>query len=146
MTELAIYFGLFLNAFVAATLLPAYSEITLAALLAAGEGQPLWLFLAATTGNVAGSVLNWWLGHGIARFRNKKWFPFKEAQYDRAHAFFHRHGKWSLLLAWLPIVGDPLTLVAGAFRVPLPIFLVLVTLGKAARYAIVVLGVQTAVG
>lgn len=144
MTDLAVYLTLFLNAFVAATLLPAYSEITLAGMLAAGAGQPLWLFLAATAGNVGGSVVNWWLGRGIARFQDRKWFPFTRAQYDRACAFFTRHGKWSLLLAWMPVIGDPITLVAGTLRVKFLPFLLLVTIGKAARYAIIIMGMQAA--
>lgn len=141
MTDFAIYGALFLNAFVAATLLPAYSEVTFAALLVAQEGNVWLLFLAATTGNVAGSIVNWWLGRGIARFRDRRWFPFSPVQFERASNFFQRHGRWSLLLAWVPIIGDPLTLVAGTFRVPLGWFIALVTIGKAARYAIVAITV-----
>ena len=141
MIEAALYGGLFLNAFVAATLLPALSEVTFAALLAADEGDAVLLFLAATTGNVSGSVVNWWFGRGIARFRDKRWFPFSAKQYDRASRFFQQYGRWSLLLAWVPIIGDPLTLIAGAFRVSFGWFITLVTIGKAARYAIVAITV-----
>ncbi len=136
--DLAIYFGLFWNAFIAATLLPAFSEIALASLIAAGTGLPLALFVAATSGNVAGSVLNWWLGSRLADFKDKKWFPFSEKTIIRASKFFNRYGKWSLLFAWLPVVGDPLTLVAGVFKIRLLPFLILVTAGKAARYGVIV--------
>ena len=137
MTDVAIYGALFLNAFVAATLLPAYSEVTFAALLVAGESNAWLLFFAATSGNVAGSVVNWWLGRGIARFRDKRWFPFTPNQFERASNFFRRYGRWSLLLAWVPIIGDPLTLVAGTLRVSFSWFITLVTIGKAVRYAVV---------
>jgi len=137
--ELAIYFGLFWNAFVAATLLPAFSEIALASLIASGNGLPLALFVAATSGNVAGSALNWWLGGRLVEFKDKKWFPFSENTITRASEFFNRYGKWSLLFAWLPVVGDPLTLVAGIFKIRLLPFLVLVTVGKAARYGVIVM-------
>jgi len=137
-TEAAIYLGLFWNAFIAATLLPALSELTLAGLLDAGIGLPLWLFIAATSGNVAGSTLNWWLGRSLAHFEGKRWFPFSRHQIAKAGQQFQRFGQWSLLFAWMPIVGDPLTLVAGTLRTPFPVFLVLVTIGKAARYAVII--------
>lgn len=141
-TGLAVYFALFMNALVAATLLPAYSEVTFAALLASGRGDPTLLFLAATTGNTLGAVINWWLGRGIAHFREKRWFPLKHEQFERTAGFFKKYGRWSLLMAWVPIIGDPLTIVAGTFRVPLGWFIILVGVGKAARYGAVLLGVD----
>lgn len=140
MTSLAVYLGLFLNALIAATLLPAWSEATLAVLLAQKAGDPWLLFLAATTGNVLGSCINWGLGRGIARFRDRRWFPFTDQQFEKSARFFGRFGRWSLLFAWLPIIGDPLTLVAGTFRVPFISFLLLVTVGKAARYGLILYG------
>jgi membrane protein YqaA with SNARE-associated domain len=134
---LALYGGLFLNAFLAATFVPIFSEVAFAALISTGTGDPLWLFLAATTGNVGGAVLNWGLGLGLARFQDRKWFPFRAQQFDRASAFFNRYGRWTLLLAWAPVIGDPLTLVAGVFRVPVGQFLLLVSMGKAARYGLI---------
>jgi len=138
-TDLAIYFTLFWNAFIAATLLPALSEVTLASLVAASVGKPIFLFAAATTGNVAGSALNWWLGFRLADFRHRKWFPFSEEHISRASRHFNHYGTWSLLFAWLPIVGDPLTLVAGMFKTRFSLFLVLVTVGKAVRYGVIIL-------
>lgn len=140
MEELVIYSGLALNAFLSATILPASSEVTLASLVAAGKGTPLALFAVATVANTVGSVVNWIFGLGIDRLRSKKWFPVKPEQYERAHRWFIRVGVWSLLFAWLPIVGDPLTVVAGALRVPLWTFVALVGFGKAARYGAVVAG------
>ncbi|MBL4639231.1 MAG: DedA family protein [Kordiimonadaceae bacterium] len=138
MADIALYSGLFGNAFIAATLLPAFSEIALAALLQSNTGAPFLLFIAATTGNIAGAIVNWWLGKGIARFQHKRWFPFKETAVEAAKRHFNRFGKWSLLMAWLPIVGDPLTLVAGVLKTPFPIFLLLVSIGKAMRYGMII--------
>jgi membrane protein YqaA with SNARE-associated domain len=81
-------------------------------------------------------VINWLLGRGIERFRHRKWFPARAASLDRAQRWYRRYGKWTLLLSWAPIVGDPLTIVAGVLREPFPTFLVLVTLAKTGRYVV----------
>lgn len=133
-----VYPGLFLTAFLAATVLPAQSEALLVALLLADHSP--WLLVAvATAGNVLGSVVNWWLGRGIERFRNRRWFPVGPAALARAQRWYARVGKWSLLLSWVPVIGDPLTLVAGVMREPLPVFVLLVTLAKLGRYVVLVL-------
>jgi membrane protein YqaA with SNARE-associated domain len=85
-------------------------------------------------------VINWIIGRGIVRFRDRRWFPLTPEQYARAETTFNRYGRWSLLFSWVPIVGDPLTLIAGALRVRFWPFLILVTLGKAARYAVLAAG------
>ena len=77
----------------------------------------LLLWLLATTGNVLGSVANWGLGRFGYHLRHRRWFPVAEAQLERARGYFLRWGSVSLLLAWLPVVGDPLTLLAGLLRV-----------------------------
>ena len=141
MPDLAIYGALFISAFLAATILPVSSEAVLAGLIAAGKGDPLALFAVATVGNTLGSVANWLIGRGIARFRDRPWFPVSAARYEAARRQFNRYGVWSLLFAWLPFVGDPLTMVAGALNVPLGRFVLLVAIGKAARYATVIAGV-----
>jgi membrane protein YqaA with SNARE-associated domain len=117
------------------------SEALLAGLLASGTGDPLWLFAVATMGNTLGSAVNWAIGRGIARFRDRTWFPVSEQRYQAAERYFARYGLWSLPFAWLPFIGDPLTVAAGALRVPFARFLALVAIGKAARYAMVVAGV-----
>jgi membrane protein YqaA with SNARE-associated domain len=141
MPDLAIYGALFLSAFLAATILPVSSEAVLAGLIAAGKGDPLALFAVSTVGNTLGSVVNWLIGRGIARFHDRPWFPVTRERYEVATRQFNRYGVWSLLFAWLPFVGDPLTIVAGALRVPLGRFVLLVAIGKAARYAMVIAGV-----
>jgi len=133
---LGIYAGLAASAFLAATIVPFSSEAALLALLAAGQGQPVLLVAAASVGNIAGSAVNWLLGRFIQRFRDRSWFPVGPGAYARAEAWFNRFGLWSLLFAWVPVVGDPLTLVAGALRVGFIRFLLLVGIGKVARYAV----------
>jgi hypothetical protein len=134
MMTLSVYAGLFAVAFVAATVFPLQSEAALIALLLGGQ-QPVWALIAvASVGNVLGSVVNWVLGRGIERFRNRRWFPASPAALERAQGAYQRWGKWSLLLSWAPFIGDPLTVVAGVLREPLPIFLLLVTMAKVGRY------------
>ncbi|MFW6028196.1 MAG: YqaA family protein [bacterium] len=137
MTDLAIHAGLFFSAFTSATLLPGSSEAALITLLALGRGEPLLLVIVATAGNVLGSCVNWVLGRFVSTYRDRRWFPVDEQSYERAAAWFRRYGVWSLLLSWLPIIGDPLTAVAGALRVGFLRFVVLVSLGKAARYVFI---------
>jgi membrane protein YqaA with SNARE-associated domain len=129
--------GLFASAFLSATLLPGSSEATLVALLAGTTLPPWLLVLTATAGNVSGSAVNYGIGRGIERFRGGRWFPLDDRRYARAAGWYRRFGRWSLLFSWVPVVGDPLTVVAGALREDVRIFLLLVTLGKAARYAAV---------
>ncbi|ALN57358.1 MULTISPECIES: YqaA family protein [Lysobacter] len=131
-----VYLGLFLIAFIAATLLPAQSEAALAAAIV--EGYAPWLLVAvATVGNVLGSAVNWWLGRELNRFGDRRWFPVKPAQLARARGWYGRYGRWSLLLSWVPVIGDPLTLVAGVMREPLRTFVPLVAFAKLARYLVV---------
>jgi membrane protein YqaA with SNARE-associated domain len=128
------YLGLFAAALLAATILPAQSEVVLAGMILS-ERYHLWLLiLVASIGNVLGSVVNWFLGRFIAHFEDRRWFPVKRNQIAKAERWYQRYGYWSLLLSWAPIVGDPLTVVAGVLREPLPVFLVLVTIAKVGRY------------
>ena len=129
--------ALFVSAFLAATLLPAQSELSLAALVANGAA-PLWQLLAvATLGNTLGSVVNWLLGRWCMRFSDRKWFPVGEASLRKAEGWYRRHGRWSLLLSWAPVIGDPLTVAAGLLREPFGSFVVLVGVAKFARYVVV---------
>lgn len=133
---MAAYFSLFMVALVAATIFPAQSEAVLVGLIATGDYSVWLLVLVASVGNILGSILNWVLGRGIEQFRERRWFPVKDQALERAQNWYRRYGKWSLLASWLPVVGDPLTLVAGVMREPLPIFILLVAIAKTARYAI----------
>ena len=129
------YLGLFFVAFLAATLVPAYSEVMLVGLLGAGY-DPLQLWLWASAGNTLGSAVNWGLGRYLLAFQGRRWFPFQQDNLGRAQGWFQRYGVWSLLFAWAPIGGDALTFIAGIMRVPLGRFLLLTGIGKGARYAI----------
>jgi membrane protein YqaA with SNARE-associated domain len=97
--------------------------------------------LVATMGNTLGSAANWLLGRYLVHFKDRRWFPVKPVLIDRATGWYQRWGLWSLLLAWAPFSGDPLTLVAGILRVNLWLFLALVGVGKLARYLAVVTAV-----
>lgn len=134
MAEISGYLALLMSAFLSATLLPGSSEVVLLGLLQSQTGQPHTLVAIATLGNVAGSVMNWGVGRYLTAFKDRAWFPIKEAALARAQAWFARFGIWSLLLSWVPIIGDPLTLVAGSMRVPFGRFLLFVTIAKALRY------------
>lgn len=138
------YLGLFFVAFLAATIVPAYSEVLFAGLLAAGY-DPLWLWAWATAGNTLGAAVNWLLGRYLLHFQDRKWFPFKAGALGPAQRWFQRYGVWSLLLAWAPVGGDALTFIAGFMRVRFDLFLLLTGIGKAVRYAIV-LGLVTGLG
>ena len=138
MTPLAAYAGLFAASFVAATILPFQSELVLVGLLLSGDYAWPVLLAVATVGNVLGAVVNWGLGRFFVHFRDRRWFPVKPATYAKVERWYARYGVWSLLFAWLPIGGDPLTVVAGAMRTNLALFLVLVTIGKLGRYAVLV--------
>lgn len=134
MWDLSACLGLFVAAFGAATVLPMQSETVLTGLLLAAKQPPALLLLVATLGNVLGSVVNWLLGRYIEHFRHKRWFPVPEDKLQRAQQAYHRYGRWSLLLSWAPIIGDPLTVIAGTLREPFWSFLLIVLVAKAGRY------------
>ncbi len=128
---------LMVTAFLAGTLLPFSSEAALAVSLKAELGSPAGLLAAATIGNVGGSLFNWWVGRHALHFQERRWFPFTPPAMEAASTRFRNYGSWTLLLSWVPLIGDPLTFMAGVFRVPLWTFLPLVTAGKLGRYFVV---------
>ena len=125
--------ALFGVSFLAATVLPIASEWLLAALVAQSVDVTAAVAVA-TVGNTLGAVTTWAVGLGSGLWVLNRWLRISEADRLRAEGWFARWGSWSLLLAWAPVVGDPLCLVAGMFRVPLLRFIPLVAAGKAARY------------
>lgn len=134
-TELG-YFGLFIAAFLAATILPLSSEVVLGALLLNGL-SPIALVAIATAGNVLGSLVNYALGYWASLELIKKWLKISEEEFVRAEQRFVRYGLISLCFAWVPIIGDPLTVIAGILRIRLFWFVILVTTGKLIRYIVV---------
>nr|WP_232925091.1 YqaA family protein [Pseudomonas sp. S4_EA_1b] len=127
---------MFLAAFGAATLLPMQSEAVLVGMLLSGRYIVSTLLAVATFGNVLGSALNWVLGRSVERLRHKRWFPVSESKLEKAQQSYLRYGRWSLLLSWVPIIGDPLTVVAGVMREPFWSFLLIVILAKGVRYLV----------
>ena len=137
MNSLEAYSSLFISSFLSSTILPGHSEITLTTLILLEKYSQFLLIFFASFGNILGSVINWYLGFYIIKFVNKSWFPFKKNQLDKASLWYLKYGKWSLFFSWVPIIGDPLTIVAGIFRVPLVIFITIVSISKLLRYIFV---------
>lgn len=134
MPHLAEYGGLFAAAFLSATIFPFQSEAVLFAMLVS-EHYTWWtLILMASAANTLGSVVNWFLGRFFAHMADRRWFPVKRHQLAKAERWYHRYGRWTLLLSWLPVIGDPLTIVAGVLREPLRVFVPLVAIAKTGRY------------
>ena len=136
LVDAASYGGLFLAAFLAATILPMQSEAALIGLILAGHQPVALLLVAVSLGNILGSVTNWLLGRFIERYAGQKWFPVTPEALARARGQYERWGHWSLLLSWVPIIGDPLTVIAGMLREPLWRFVVLVSIAKVGRYLV----------
>ncbi|MBX4948455.1 DedA family protein [Rhizobium binae] len=139
MIDLASYFGLFAAALGAATILPMQSESVLVGLLLTGKFSVPALLAVASIGNTLGSIVNWFLGRGVERFRDRRWFPVGEAALERLSRWYRKYGKWTLLLSWMPVLGDALTVVAGVLREPLLPFTILVFVAKTGRYVVLTL-------
>jgi len=143
---LASHGVLFATAFLAATILPGSSEVLLIALALERPQDITTLFLAATVGNTAGSGVNWLLGRWFLHFRDRRWFPASPQRLASAESWFNKYGMWSLVFAWVPIVGDALTVIAGALHVNPYAFTALVGVGKALRYGAVLWGSEAVHG
>lgn len=135
--SVVIYLGLFASAFLAATIFPAQSELSLAALVAAYPDNVSMLLLVATAGNSLGSAINWLIGRWCDKFKNKSWYP--ATSLDKARIWYSKYGHWSLFLSWAPVIGDPLTLLAGIMRVKFRTFFLLVCIAKFTRYLVVII-------
>lgn len=135
-SDISAYASLFLVALGAATILPMQSEPVLVGLVLSGKFSWILLLTVASVGNTLGSVVNWFLGRGIERFRDRRWFPVSEKTLERSSRWYHKYGKWSLLLSWMPLFGDALTVVAGVLREPLLTFTILVFIAKTGRYVV----------
>ncbi|WP_395022354.1 YqaA family protein [Dongia sp.] len=140
MDALTAYAGLFTAAFLSATILPGSSEVVLVMLALERKLDVTLLLLVATVANTLGSIVGWIMGRWFANLSGRRWFPASPAQMERASRWFGRYGVWALALAWVPLIGDALTIVAGVLRVHLGLFTALVGLGKALRYVAVLYG------
>jgi membrane protein YqaA with SNARE-associated domain len=123
--------GLFISAFLSATLLPGGSEAVLAYLAGANKHHPLLLLGVASAGNTLGGMSSWLIGRVLPAGR------VQSPELHPAVARIRRHGRPALLLSWVPIIGDPLCVAAGWLRVPWHWALLFIALGKIARYAVV---------
>ena len=74
----------------------------------------------------------------ITIFQDRKWFPVSPDQLNKSQKYFQKYGLWSLLLAWVPVIGDPLTLLAGVLKVRFSIFFILVSISKISRYIFII--------
>ena len=124
-----------------ATIIPFGSEAYLITLLSLEKYNHFILFLVASVGNVLGSLFNWVCGFYVNFFIKKSWFPINNKIIDRGNKLFKKYGKWSLLISWFPLIGDPITFAAGTLRYPIIPFLVLVSIGKVGRYLIIYLSI-----
>lgn len=136
-----MYFSVFISAFLAATIIPAQSEAVLAYQLSLAPGAVVALVTFATVGNVLGAMLNWALGRFFTHHRDKRWFPIQTHKIEKAEKQYRKYGRFSLLLSWVPFIGDPITVVAGVLREPLWSFILLVTIAKSARYIVIAMAV-----
>ena len=128
------YLNLVIISFLAATILPFSSEIFLSVMILSKKYELALLLFFASFGNIFGSIVNWYLGKKILIFQSKKWFPVNSNQLNKSQKIFNKYGSWSILFAWIPIIGDPITVLSGVLKVNFLKFVVLVTISKVSRY------------
>jgi len=134
MSAFEVYTSLLISSFLSSTLLPGHSELTLTAFILLKKYSIIYLIFFASVGNILGSILNWCMGYYLTNLKNKKWFHINTLQLTRASTWFLKYGKWTLFFSWVPIIGDPLTIIAGIFRVPIYTFILIVSISKIMRY------------
>ena len=137
MNAIEVYASLFISSFLSSTILPGHSEIILAAFILLKKHPIIDLIFFASIGNILGSILNWCIGYFLTNLKVRKWFPINKSQLTRASSWFLKYGKWTLFFSWVPIIGDPLTIIAGIFRVPIYTFILIVSLAKTMRYVFI---------
>ncbi|MDD2336459.1 MAG: DedA family protein [Geobacteraceae bacterium] len=130
------YPALFLLSFLAATILPLGSEWLLAALVVKGM-DPVLSIAVATAGNTLGACTTFGIGLYGGPFLIDRVLRISDESRCKAETLFGKYGLWSLLFSWVPVVGDPLCFVAGVLRIQFALFVVLVLIGKLARYGII---------
>lgn len=142
LSELALslgYPGVFLVSFIASTLVPFSNEVVVMAMPALG--YDIWLTaVSATAGGYLGSLVNYLVGKKGTDFLFSRWIKIKPARWQQAERIFQRRGNWVLFFVWLPFIGDPLAVVAGAFKIDWRLFSFWVVTGKFLRF-VVLLGI-----
>ena len=129
-----IYISLFIFCLTLGTFFPFASETYLVTLLLSEKHNIILLLFFASVGNIIGSIISWIFGYFVNYFINKSWFPINKYLLQKATNIFKKYGKWSLLLSWVPFIGDPIAFAAGTFRYNILFFLIFVSIGKVARY------------
>ena len=137
MSEASALIGLFLSAFLAATLIPAQSELGLGYLVINTDYSIVLLVTVASLGNTTGATINWAIGRGITRSVVRLEKIGTSTCYWTIINWYKKYGHWTLMLSWAPFIGDPITVIAGIFKVPLKTFLLIVALAKTSRYMII---------
>lgn len=132
------YPGLFIVSFSAATLVPLGSEVFVA-LMAVSGYDPWIIFAVATAGNTLGSITNYYVGKMGATFLLSRYINVDFERRQKAEKIYRKWGAPILALAWIPVVGDPLTVVAGVFNLDVWIFIFWVAIGKSLRYLVVIM-------
>ena len=136
-----IYLSLLTVSFMFATIIPFGSEMYFTTLLSLGKYNSFLLLVSVSIGNVLGSVFNWVCGYYVNYFIKKPWFPITRKKIKKGTEIFNKYGKWSLLLSWVPFIGDPITFVAGTLRYSFIPFVILVSIGKVGRYLVIYLSI-----
>jgi membrane protein YqaA with SNARE-associated domain len=136
------YIGLFCASFLAATILPLTSEVVLGFLLLT-DLNPVILLGVATSGNVLGAFVNYAIGFWGSMLFIRKGLKISEDDFDKAKRRFNKYGVLSLFFAWVPVIGDPLTVVAGVLKINILMFFIIVTSGKLFRYAVISYAILT---
>lgn len=135
------YIGMFISAFVAGSVLPFSSELVLAGLIPTHLNTNL-LILAATLGNIAGGMFNYWIGSFGRIDWIERYLHVKKEKLERTQAFMEGKGAWMGFFAFLPIIGSAITVVLGYTRANIPISIASMTIGKLLRYALLAYGVS----
>ena len=137
MNAIEVYASLFISSFLSSTILPGHSELILTTFIFFKKYPIIDLIFFASIGNILGSILNWCIGYFLTNLKDRKWIPINKTQLTRASSWFLKYGKWTLCLSWVPLIGDPLTIIAGIFRVPIYTFILIVSLAKTMRYVFI---------
>lgn len=131
------YAGMFISAFLAGTILPFSSEAVLLACVGLGL-DPVWSTIFTTAGNALGGITCYWIGHLGKIEWIEKYLRVDKKQMDRAERFIRGRGSWMALFSFLPVIGDAILIVLGWMRANVWIVALSMTIGKLARYAILV--------
>lgn len=131
------YAGMFISAFLAGTILPFSSEAVLLACVGLGL-DPVWSTISTTAGNALGGITCYWIGHLGKIEWIEKYLRVDKKQMDRAERFIRGRGSWMALFSFLPVIGDAILIALGWMRANVWIVALSMTIGKLARYAILV--------